>query len=205
MNCPLCKSSNTHLFHKQIFYRCGNCDLIFKDTSVWPSQEQEKQRYLKHHNSIDDKGYRSFLLELVDPLVKLLKPGMNILDYGCGPLPALSELVREKGFDCKNYDLYFYNNEKLFSQKYDFIICSEVVEHFRDPESEFKKLFGLLLDGGSLVVRTNLVPDDFNSWWYHSDLTHLVFYSNSTLEWIAKKHNAQLVLWQNNIVVMTKP
>ena len=169
------------------------CDLVFKDPKVWPSYDEEKQRYLKHNNSLDDKGYRDFLLVLVEPLTKELKSGMKGLDYGCGPAPLLSTLIKEKGFECESYDPYFFNDKILLTKKYDFITCNEVVEHFHYPDEEFKKLFELLDKDGVLVIRTQLTPNDFNNWWYHSDVTHVVFYSLKTFDWITKRYGAYSV------------
>lgn len=188
MSCPLCGSKDTYLFQEPIFYRCKVCSLVFKDPKVWPSIEEEKERYLKHNNSLEDKGYRDFLLGFIRPLSGYLKPGMRCLDYGCGPSPSLSILMKERGFDCKDYDPHFFRDDGLLAEKYDLITCHEVIEHFRHPAEEFERLFGMLSSGGILAVRTQLVPDDFKDWWYHSDNTHIVFYSKETLDRIAEKY-----------------
>jgi len=189
MNCPLCHSSNVSLFHELIFYGCKECGLVFKDQKNWPSKEVEKARYLEHNNSLDDEGYKNFLLNLADPLTKILKKGALGLDYGCGPVPALSELIGRQGFECSNYDPMFYNDKKLLQKKYDFITCCEVVEHFHDPANEFKRLRSLLKQGGVLAISTQIVPNNFADWWYHKDITHVVFYSTVTFEWIKKYYD----------------
>ena len=167
-----------------VFYRCKVCDLVFKDPKIWPSKQEEYQRYLQHKNSLDDVRCRDFFMRLVTPLIKCLKKGMKGLDYGSGPAPLLATLIKEFEFDCESYDPYFLDDKDLLLKKYDFITCCEVVEHFHDPANEIKKLRKLLNKGGVLAIMTNMVPQDFATWWYHKDPTHVVFYSVNTFKWI---------------------
>ncbi|HOW16788.1 MAG TPA: class I SAM-dependent methyltransferase, partial [bacterium] len=177
------------LFNEPVFYGCKECSLVFKDPKVWPSREVERARYLEHNNSLENEGYKSFLLNLVDPLAKILNKDAVGLDYGCGPVPALSELIKQQGFECLNYDPFFFNDKKLLQGKYDFVTCCEVVEHFHDPANEFKQLRSLLKKGGVLAISTQMVPKEFVYWWYHKDITHVVFYSAVTFDWIKKYYD----------------
>jgi uncharacterized C2H2 Zn-finger protein len=47
------------------YFRCPNCDLIFIDQKHILSREKERDRYLLHNNSPDNKGYLSILSEFV--------------------------------------------------------------------------------------------------------------------------------------------
>jgi SAM-dependent methyltransferase len=116
-----------------------------------------------------------------------LKPGAEGLDYGCGPGPAASVMLGERGFPTQNYDLYFFPDETLLSRKYDFLVCTEVLEHLRRPAEDLARLDALLKPDGLLGVMTGVLEDDasFSGWWYRKDFTHIAFYRPETLGWIA--------------------
>jgi hypothetical protein len=98
--------------------------------------------------------------------------------------------LRAAGFqNVFEYDLYFHSDPEILNREYDLVYASEVAEHFRNPAAEFRRLRGLLGSGGGKLVLMTLLytPErDFNSWSYRRDPTHLVFYSNETLIWIAQ-------------------
>ena len=55
------------------------------------------------------------------------------------------------------------------NRTYDFITCTETVEHFTDPCTELQRFDILLRPGGWLGVMTGMLDswDDFPSWYYH--------------------------------------
>jgi cyclopropane fatty-acyl-phospholipid synthase-like methyltransferase len=67
---------------------------------------------------------------------------------------------------------------KRSERTYDFITCTEVVEHFHHPALEFRRLDALLKPGGWLAIQTTFQTDDarFARWNYRRDPTHVVFY-----------------------------
>ncbi|NQU63265.1 MAG: methyltransferase domain-containing protein, partial [SAR324 cluster bacterium] len=68
--------------------------------------------------------------------------------------------------------------------------CTEVVEHFRDPITEWNRLINLVKKGGWLVIMTQLTYAelDFSQWYYKNDTTHICFYANQTFNWIAQQY-----------------
>ena len=174
-----------------VFFHCEVCDLIFKDPSKRLSPEQEKARYQTHQNSPSDQGYRDFLTRLLKPLSKTLTANASGLDYGCGPGPTTSVILEEQGFSVQNYDPLFAPKEELLNKQYDFITCSETAEHFYNPKKEFEKLNTLLKPEGWLGVMTSHWSslEEFPSWYYHRDETHVVFYHPQTMNFVAKEHN----------------
>jgi hypothetical protein len=60
------------------------------------------------------------------------------------------------------------------------------MEHFFNPHKEFRLLARLLNPGGKLYCKTSLFNDDqdFGSWYYKNDPTHVFLYSSESLEWI---------------------
>lgn len=146
----------------------------------------ERKRYETHENDSGDPGYRRFLARLADPLVALLSPGATGLDYGSGPGPTLSVMLEEKGFLMSIYDPFFAPDRAALSRTYDFITCTETVEHFFDPGDEFERLSGLLRSGGRLALMTEILgAQEFDQWRYVRDATHVSFYRSTTMEWLA--------------------
>lgn len=48
------------------------------------------------------------------------------------------------------YDPFFFPDESLLSNKYDFVTCTEAIEHFFEPKKEWKILLNLLKENGML-------------------------------------------------------
>ncbi len=151
------------------------------------SSADARARYLKHHNTIEDSGYVEMLLR---PIEMLRQHGVDIrrvLDYGCGPAPVLVELLKQEGYEAIGYDPLFAKDAGL-SRPFDAVVSVETFEHFAEPQVELKRIVGLLRPGGYAVVMTQFHhgPDTIDDWWYARDPTHVAFYSQRTLDWIAK-------------------
>jgi SAM-dependent methyltransferase len=103
-------------------------------------------------------------------------------------------MLAERGFPTVNYDLFFYPDETALSQTYDFVVCTEVLEHLRAPAADLARLDGLLKPGGLLGVMTGVLEEDasFEGWWYRKDFTHICFYRPETLAWIARRFGWEL-------------
>jgi len=207
--CPLCNIGQSHLFLKdkrRTYLKCCECDLVFVPKRYWLSTEDEKITYDLHKNDAQDQGYRQFLSRLSTPLLKKLSPKQKGLDFGCGPGPTLSCLLEEKGHSVDLYDPFYYNNPSIFSQNYDFICATEVIEHLRDPNKEFVALFKMLNQGGWLGIMTKLVIDQqaFSQWHYIRDMTHICFYSRGTFEYLSQRFNTDLHFAGNDLILLRK-
>jgi len=197
MTCPLCDTLITtapftaHLRH---YHDCAGCGLIHVDPADRVTREEELRHYQTHHNDPNDLRYRTFLNRFVVPLVAVLTPGAVGLDYGCGPGPTLSAMLRERGHPTAEYDPFFFRDEALLDQQYDFVTCTETAEHFFSPSAEFTRMFGLLRPGGVLGVMTQMVRDaePFERWRYARDPTHVCFYRPETMRWIAARFDRRV-------------
>lgn len=171
-----------------------------------PSFEQEKACYDWHENDVDDAGYRTFLNRLAKPLVERLEHQAKGLDYGCGPGPALAVMLREQGFDVAVYDPIYQPDKSVFDDQYDFISCTEVVEHFHRPLDEFSRLDKLLKPGALLAIMTSWYEAriDFATWHYRRDPTHVCFYRQSTLRWLATRYSWLISFPAKNVAIMEK-
>ena len=112
-------------------------------------------------------------------------------------------MLRDKGFQIENYDLYFENNPELLTRKYDYISCCEVMEHFHQPYKEIELLKSLLLPKGKLYCKTEVFNNQkpFENWYYKDDFTHVFIYQLKTLEWIKNEfHFSNLIIKEKLIV-----
>lgn len=188
--CPVCEQGETETFAEigpRTYWRCAVCAARFLDPAARLDADAEHQHYLSHQNEMNDPGYRKFLSKLADPMLAVLPGGSDGLDYGCGPGPALGAMLAEQGHTVTNYDPFFARDPQALLRTYDFVTCSEVIEHFHDPATEFRRLRALVRPGGWLGVMTCFQTEDarFPAWHYVKDPTHVVFYRESTLRWLA--------------------
>jgi hypothetical protein len=189
--CPLCVEAapRLHEEHGRRFHLCPTCGLVFVDSADHPTPAAEAARYAQHHNDPSDAGYRGHLARLADPLCAHAPAGSRALDYGSGPTPALGGLLRDRGFEVTVWDPLYAADREALVGCYDVIACCEVAEHFRAPAREFVRLAGLLAPDGWLGLMTRLLagPAALPGWWYARDPTHLVFYQQRTMEWLAAR------------------
>ncbi len=206
MECPLCHNDKSYLeFQRRDgdYYRCRNCDFVFEDPDLRLALDEEKSRYDLHHNDPDDPDYREFLRPVVQVIQNERQRSAKGMDFGCGPGPALGKMLQERGFDITLYDPLYFNNPQALDRKYDFITLTEVIEHFFHPDQEFEKLKNLMNFNSILVVMTSILyPDmDFLEWHYPSDPTHVSFYSQECMEWIADRWGWKVEFPANNLTL----
>lgn len=208
-DCPLCGGSSRPFFQEgdREYRRCGTCGLTFMPPRCHSDPARERERYAKHRNDPEDAGYRAFLDRLLVPLCERLTPGSEGLDYGCGPGPAASRIMAERGFAVRDYDPYFAPDPAALGRSYGFVVCTEVLEHLRRPAEDLARLDGLLAPGGWLGVMTGILEDDaaFPGWWYRSDFTHIAFLRPQTLEWIAHRFGWSLERISRDAALFRKP
>lgn len=190
--CPLCGNATGAFCEDRArrYFECPGCGLVLADPASHLSPEDERAIYDLHQNDPADAGYRGFLSRLADPLVAKLVPGMRGLDFGCGPGPALSIMLCEAGMAMADYDPCYAPDATLLAAQYDFVTCTEVVEHFRDPLAGWTQLASLVRPGGWLGVMTQLAPEvpaNFLRWRYRDDRTHVSFHRLATLRWLATR------------------
>ena len=162
MDCKVCRSEDTNYFvtkkDSKKYWSCNKCCAIFTDPSYYIDPKEEKERYLEHNNSIDDPDYRSFLSRVTNPLKKNIDKASKGLDFGCGHGPALADILKKDGYLVDLYDPFFYPNKSIFSNKYNFITCTEAAEHFFNPQKEFESMDSMLEDNGILAIEKASKP-----------------------------------------------
>ncbi len=189
--CPLCNSNSKEFYaHKHfLYYECSNCSGIFMDKKIRPDEEAEKIRYNEHNNNVEDERYQAFVSPITLAIAKDFAQKHKGIDFGAGTASVISKVLDDKCFNIVQYDPFFHNHPHLLDDKYDYIACCEVIEHFYYPEKEFVLLKGLLNTNGKLYCMTDIYNKsiDFHSWYYKNDNTHVFIYQKETFDWI-KEH-----------------
>ncbi len=190
MNCRLCKSRALPYFTGRFgeYFECKRCGAVFLSPEDHLSAADERSRYETHNNDVEDAGYQNFVQPIFDFVLSSFHSTAKGLDYGCGTGPVISHLLGKEGYAVDLYDPIFNNDKSVFTKRYDYIVCCEVFEHFKHPAREFGKLQQMLLPGGKIVGMTLLLGDneDFETWSYKEDPTHIFFYRQSTISFIEK-------------------
>lgn len=208
--CPLCHGERHGAFHEdkhRVYLRCFNCHLVFVPPEYYLTEAQEKAEYDLHDNKLDDQGYRQFLSRLWTPLKALFAKRAQILEFGCGPGPALAAMMREDGMQVSLYDHFYYPDQSvLASSRYDGITSTEVIEHLHNPKHVFEQWLNWLKPSGVLGVMTKLVKDQqaFAKWHYKNDLTHVCFFSTETFNWLANRYGLQVAFHGQDVMIFTR-
>ncbi len=203
--CPLCATAGSSFLYqdRRRYWRCPNCALVFVDRAGLPTREAEQACYDLHQNQCDDPGYRTFLQRAAQPILDQLAPPARGLDFGCGPGPTLSVMLRAAGFEMQDYDPLYRPDSSLLCRRYEFITCTEVVEHVHQAQALWPRLLRMLVPGGRLVVMTKRVVDDadFAAWHYKNDPTHVRFYAAASFRWLARVWGLDLDFVAADVVV----
>ena len=207
--CPLCLQNKIVFYcadSKRPYLRCEGCDLVFVPEDYHIPARREKVEYDKHQNSAEDSGYRRFLGRLSEPLLGRLEPRSSGLDFGSGPGPALPTLLREQGHSIEIYDQFYALYPEVLDRQYDFVTATEVFEHLREPARTLNQLWSLVKPGGLLGVMTKLVENKtaFEKWHYKNDPTHIIFFSETTMQWLAEYWRARKELVADDAIIFRK-
>lgn len=206
--CPLCLRPTGFFcaWQNRDYNICGTCDLVFVFSLEHMSLEEEKNRYLEHNNDPDDVRYQKFLSPVAQAVLLNHLPPATGLDFGCGTGSPLPGMLDAHGFEMDIYDPFFAPYKEVFGKKYDFITCTEVMEHMRYPGKDILTMWNMVKPGGGLYIKTQLRNPlrVFTDWHYIRDLTHIAFYSVHTMKWLARTFPADLTLAGNGVTVLLK-
>ncbi len=208
--CTVCRAPGVRDFMSiagRAYWRCDTCLATVLDPSHWLMPTAELAHYRTHQNDPADPRYRAFLSRFAAPFLSRLAPASLILDYGCGPGPALAAMLAVAGHTTRLYDPYFHPDASALATHYDAIACTETAEHFHAPADEFDRLGALLRPGGLIGIMTSFQTDDdrFAAWHYRADPTHVVFYRAETLRHVASQRGWSFESPVKDIALMRRP
>ena len=209
--CPLCTTPDPTLFFcgpQRDYLRCGRCGLIFVPREELLPPFEEKARYDLHENNPADQGYRHFFTQLIQPfLARIGPPPQEGLDFGSGPGPALAQMLADRSYSMSCYDPFYQPDTQALERPYDFVTCTEAMEHFNQPAREWKILLGLLRPGGWMGLMTKLVdrPAHFPEMHYITDRTHVSFFSRRTFIYLAGRYSLDVKFFGDNVILIHKP
>lgn len=208
-SCPLCLGANCSsydIIRDREYFICDDCDLVFLHPSLLPDRDEEFDRYELHKNDPKDLGYIAFLSQLIRPMLGFLSPGAQGMDFGSGPVPAISHLLKEARYDVVSYDIFYANDPEVLNRQYDFVTASEVAEHLHSARETLDKIWSCLRPGGIFGVMTGTRTGDidFPNWYYHRDPTHVIFFSEKTMEWLSAHWKARIIYKKNNVILYRK-
>lgn len=208
--CKICSKPTQSFYDKRMksdFFYCKECHYFFKDEENFLNSEAELAIYNQHNNSLDNEGYVKMLEDYVSYAITPFKPN-TILEFGSGPTPVLSELLKQKKYSVDIYDKY-YASEKVFEGKeYDLISSTEVIEHIEDVKGVMSFFHKHLKSGGYLSLMTNFHKDsieEFQKWWYPCDRTHISFFNQHTFQTLTEIFSFEVIKSDNKkIIVLQK-
>ena len=193
MQCKLCNNpviTIMDLRNNWEFFHCRECEFIFKNPSNFVSKENELKQYNHHNNTMDSPGYVEMFENFIDATFGTnIDKIKNVLEFGSGPGPVLSELLKAKNLNVDLYDKYFSPQKVYEGKRYDLITSTEVIEHIEDITEIFEFFSSHIKSGGYLALMTQFHTndtEDFKKWWYKNDPTHICFFRPHTFEVLAK-------------------
>lgn len=175
--------------------RCRGCGFVAipRGESKYRSMTDLSELPSGERGGIEDRpGREFFMAELATTL--LGRRHLDVLVYGAGRsmdnvhigrlpqvrLAAVGDIMRVRA------DADFVDITQPATRKYDVVIASEVVEHFRNPRDDFAHLFEYVHDDGLLVCGTNVNPGgplEKHRYIFYPD--HTAYYSPRSLALIA--------------------
>lgn len=207
-NCIICGSKTSIINDPQLkveYDVCDYCGFVHKKKSFHLEFELENEQYDRHENTIENEGYVNIFKELIENFIKDLNITGKILEFGSGPNPVFKVLLEEAGYQVKDFDPFYNQNEDYKNHKYQMITSNEVPEHFANPIKEFDLLVSLLEPRGYLLLSShfrNMDMDKFLHWWYRRDVTHVSFYNLKTYEYLCKKYDLEIIKHDNKKVIL---
>jgi 2-polyprenyl-3-methyl-5-hydroxy-6-metoxy-1,4-benzoquinol methylase len=207
MKCNICNTQTASLEDTQlnkVFFHCHTCELIFLDKKFYVSNNDEKNQYDHHNNSLENEGYVKMFNDFLDFTLEGLHV-KSVLDFGSGPTPVLAELLKRRGLHVEHFDK-FYQPKKVYENKeYDLITSTEVFEHLENPKEVLNLLRNHLTQNGTISIMTLFhtnKQEDFLKWWYRRDPTHITFFTPKTIETMAKECGLKVQKHDNKRIIL---
>jgi len=189
-NCEVRRASPLPMSGIPIFYhRCTRCGFIFTVAFDGFTDPQFLEVIYNQQYALVDPEYAELRprgnAEFIKSQLSRDK-SISMLDYGGGN-GRLASLLRAEGFEkVDTYDPFVKEFSARPAERYDCIVCFEVMEHSNRPRQTFAEVNSLMKEGGLLLFSTLLQPPDINTagvaWWYLAPRNgHVSLYTEAAL------------------------
>ncbi len=192
----------------RIFYRCAGCGYIFAAPEERRLSGEEERSFFKGQwEQSPDGGNVGCYPHILSLAQSCGISPVKALDFGCGNA-GLIRTLRANGIPAYGIDRVPVENDMrpfVFSDfsglpaiKFDLITAIEVFEHLPDPVAVLEELLARLSPDGFLFMTTALTNRAmahikyFPHWIYQKDPTHIGFFAERTMEFLARKHGLEL-------------
>jgi 2-polyprenyl-6-hydroxyphenyl methylase/3-demethylubiquinone-9 3-methyltransferase len=207
-NCEARRGSPLPLSGIPIYYhRCTRCAFIFTVAFDGFTDQQFLDVIYNAEYALVDPEYAEFRPRGNAEFIKSQfsrDKSISILDYGGGN-GLLASLLRADGFtNVDTYDPFVKDFAKRPGERYDCIICFEVMEHSNRPRQSTQEINALLKPDGLLLFSTLLQPPDIDAagvgWWYIAPRNgHVSLYSEPALASLLNPLGLQLGSFSSNL------
>lgn len=216
MTCKICNGKTEKIFDKIIlqkyptnYHKCTNCFFVQTDEVTWLKEAYESAiTYL----DIGLLWRNNHLVKEVSPIIDICFPeAKNMLDYA-GGYGAFVRLMRDEGYNfyrqddfCENIFTKHFDITDTNIKKFDLVTGFEVLEHFNDPMNDIATIFEY---SENAIFSTEITPktnSEIENWWYIAQETgqHIAFYSEESMQLIAKHFNKNYYCKNRNIHIFT--
>lgn len=190
------------------FFRCAGCGYIFAAPDEQRLSHEEERAFFKGQwERTPDGGNAGCYPHILSLAQSCGIAPVKALDFGCGNA-GLIRFLRANGIPAYGIDRVPVDNDmrpfvfedfgKLPDMKFDLITAIEVFEHLPDPAPVLDELLARLSPEGFLFITTALTNRAmahikyFPHWIYQKDSTHIGFFAERTMEYLAHKNGLEL-------------
>lgn len=180
LKCPACQNNRGTFSYKVKsldFFQCQNCDMVFLSQRLAEEEirsiydREDYQQFSCYIEGLEEKIAR-YRIGILKNKIEL-KPGMKVLDFGCGDglflaklkeaFPFLelygldlSEVAVKKGRETYRLNLVSgeLENDTFEKNYFDLVTSYHVFEHLPNPKEVIEKIFLILKPKGKLVITT---------------------------------------------------
>jgi len=189
---------------RSLVWTCKSCGYIHMPGHVESRYKAKTdiEQLPAGHSRLGDRDVPGREFHMAKMAVDILGgTGHSVLMYGAGRsldnhhIATLPEVKRVAIGDIMKLrdDAEFIDANDPPRRRFSVVVASEVIEHFRDPHEDFKKLFRLVKRDGLLVCGTNIYDGGpLEGDWYIHYPDHTSYYSPEVLRRIANRAGIHL-------------
>ena len=226
LKCPICDSNRfTKKYElRHIVYQCNQCNLQLCNDASFDASFHSSLNETEREKALKDLRKENF--KQIVTSIQQLNSNAKGIEIGCGygwfletckehniqcdgvePETRFNELYRAGGFHVRNG---FYPDIITVTEKYDFIIFNDVLEHIPDIDATMKSNYTILNNNGLLIVNLPIqeglfyffsriaykfgIFDLLNRMWqfnFHSP--HIYYFRRENMVRLASKHGFKLI------------